>query len=64
MCSQLSSYSIICIANHSDIINGIELHTIQENELWWENIMSKYFKLSYKEIKYNGRLYEYFCEPL
>jgi hypothetical protein len=59
MCSKISTYSIFAIANHSDIWNGIELHTIQENDIWWENLLNKYFILDKKEVHYNGRLYMY-----
>lgn len=59
MCSKISAYSIFAIANHSDIWNGIELHTIQENDIWWENLLNKYFILDKKEVHYNGRLYMY-----
>ena len=59
MCAKMAKYSILAIANHSDIINGIQLHTIQENDVWWENLICKYFTIINKEIHYNNQLYEY-----
>lgn len=61
LCSKLSKICIFAIANHSDIINNIELHTIQENDLWWDEYLKKYFYVEKKEINYNGRLYMYVC---
>jgi chemotaxis methyl-accepting protein methylase len=60
--SSLSTYSILAIANHSDIIDGVELHTIQENDTWWENYILKYFSIVDKQTFYNGRLYMYVCK--
>ena len=41
MCSKLSLNCVFGIANHSDVWNGIELHTIQENDSWWDSIINK-----------------------
>jgi cyclopropane fatty-acyl-phospholipid synthase-like methyltransferase len=60
--SNLSTYSILAIANHSDIIDGVELHTIQQNDTWWENYILKYFSIVDKQTFYNGRLYMYVCK--
>ncbi|NBR60034.1 MAG: class I SAM-dependent methyltransferase [Actinobacteria bacterium] len=64
MCSKLSKTCIFSIANHSDIINGVELHTIQEKDSWWENIITKYFQINKKDIYYNGILYMYICTSI
>jgi hypothetical protein len=61
MCSLLSPTCVLCIANHSDILNGVELHTIQENDSWWESRMKKHFNIIRKEVKYDGKLYMYLC---
>jgi len=57
--SKLSSISILAIANHSDILNGIELHTIQENNIWWENILLNVYNVKEYDTKYNNRLMLY-----
>jgi 2-polyprenyl-3-methyl-5-hydroxy-6-metoxy-1,4-benzoquinol methylase len=57
--SKLSSKSILAIANHSDVLNGIELHTIQENNVWWENILLKVYNIKEYDTKYNNRLLLY-----
>ena len=64
ICSEISTYSILAIANHSDILNGVELHTIQENNVYWENIINKYFEIHKKETHYNGRLYMYVVKSI
>jgi len=61
MCSLLSKKCILCIANHSDIINGVELHTIQENDIWWESHLDKHLIIEQKVVLYNGTLYTYLC---
>jgi 2-polyprenyl-3-methyl-5-hydroxy-6-metoxy-1,4-benzoquinol methylase len=61
MCAKLSDNCIFGIANHSDIWNGVELHTIQENDKWWDNIILKYFNITNKSIHFNGKLYMYTC---
>lgn len=64
MCSNMSDYCLFSIANHSDKHHGVELHTIQENDLWWEKILTPFFQIKTKEIKYSGRLYLYECIKL
>jgi len=39
----ISNNFAITVANHSDIFSGHELHLIQEDKLWWDNVFSKYF---------------------
>jgi 2-polyprenyl-3-methyl-5-hydroxy-6-metoxy-1,4-benzoquinol methylase len=57
--SKLSNIAILAIANHSDILNGIELHTIQENNIWWENILLKVYNIKEYDTKYNNTLMLY-----
>jgi 2-polyprenyl-3-methyl-5-hydroxy-6-metoxy-1,4-benzoquinol methylase len=64
MCSKLSQKCIFGIANHSDILNNVELHTIQENDIWWENILNKYFNIIKKDVYYGDKLYMYVCETI
>lgn len=45
MLSCIAPYSIISIANHSDKLNDVELHTIQEDFNYWYPILSKYFDM-------------------
>ncbi len=60
MCSHLAPTAILAIANHSDIFDGIELHTIQENDTWWDDRLSQHFIINKKTIKPD--LYLYVCE--
>ena len=55
--SKISKYSLITIANHSDIQNGVELHIIQENMEYWSPLIEKYFEIIKTETQYNDRLY-------
>ncbi|MEI7441200.1 MAG: hypothetical protein WCK43_06160 [bacterium] len=57
--SRLSDNVVLAIANHSDVWNGVELHTIQESDIWWDSLLKKYFKLKDKQVRYDGRLYQY-----
>ena len=57
MISNISKTVILTIANHSDIFDGVELHTIQEDYTYWGPLLSKYFDTVYYEEKYfiNGK---------
>lgn len=59
LCAKLAKYAIIAIANHSDVQNGIELHTIQEPDTWWDDLLIKHFTIIDKQKKYSNRLYMY-----
>ena len=49
--AEISKYQVLSIANHSEIINGIELHTIQENIDYWISLINKKSNvLSRKEL--------------
>jgi 2-polyprenyl-3-methyl-5-hydroxy-6-metoxy-1,4-benzoquinol methylase len=60
-CSKLSKFCIFAIANHSDILNGIELHTIQEPYSYWNMLLEQYFIIKEFKIVYGDRLYLYSC---
>jgi nucleoside-diphosphate-sugar epimerase/GT2 family glycosyltransferase len=55
--SEYSSNVILSIANHSDIIDGVELHIIQKTMSFWKPKIEKYFDIIYFEEQYSGRLY-------
>ena len=59
MCSKLSKYCLFAIANHSDMLNNIELHTIQEKNDWWENIINLFFIIQNYSCHFNNTLYLY-----
>lgn len=67
--SKVAKTSIFTIANHPEVINGVELHTIQEDMTYWRPIIEKYFKIVkfHDDIYFrNGKptLYILYCEPL
>jgi hypothetical protein len=43
--ARISKNVILTIANHSDIQNGIELHTIIENMDYWRPVIENYFHI-------------------
>lgn len=57
----LSDSFIFSIANHSDIINGVELHKIQKPYTYWTEKLSEFFDITFFEALYDGRLYLYKC---
>jgi len=61
--AQLAGLSILAIANHSDVINGVELHTIQEDHHWWEDRLGRHFEILDRQYLYEGRLYMYVVAP-
>lgn len=58
----LSNRFIFSIANHSDVINGVELHKIQKPFTYWMDRISEFFDITFFEAVYNGRLYLYECK--
>lgn len=51
----LAPVSLYGIANHSDVIDGVELHLIQEDSKWWKAKLSEYYKevkLTYEPLRY------------
>jgi 2-polyprenyl-3-methyl-5-hydroxy-6-metoxy-1,4-benzoquinol methylase len=62
--SKLAGLSVLAIANHSDVINGVELHTIQEDHHWWEERLGRHFEILDRQHMYAGRLYMYVVAPL
>lgn len=50
------------IANHSDKINGIELHLIQEDEHWWKEKLEQFFPhVTFLTSQFQGRGFYFFC---
>ena len=62
--SKLSNKSILAIANHSDVLNGVELHTIQEDNQWWETYIKKFYTIEDAVSAYYGRLFMYTVKSL
>lgn len=55
--AKLSDFSVLTIANHSDVLNGVELHVIQENFEFWKPQIENYFNIENFTEYYGGRLY-------
>lgn len=54
--------ALFFIANHSDKINGIELHLIQENEHWWKEKLEKFFPhVTFLTSQFQGRGFYFVC---
>ena len=54
--SKKSPFCFLTIANHSDIINGNELHLIQKDNIFWDEKIKKYFNILEYETFYEKRL--------
>lgn len=51
----LAPKALYGIANHSDMLDTIELHLIQEDANWWRKLLEKYYskvKLTYEPLNY------------
>src|SRR6185437_6917366 len=64
--ADISSNAFLGIANHSDVLNGVELHLIRENSSWWQSTLSKSFKhvLLINEMQYGAGeniFFMFFC---
>lgn len=58
---RISDFSLLGIANHSDIIENIELHLIQEDSKWWTNKIQKYWSKIELIHNYDGRFFIFKC---
>jgi len=57
--SEKANFCFFAIANHSDIVRGVELHLIQEDQVYWNKKINKYFKIISFETLYDNRLMLY-----
>lgn len=42
--AKVAKSSLIGVANHSDVLSGVELHLIQKGRGWWQEKLQEYFK--------------------
>ena len=61
--SEAAKLSFLSIANHSDVINGVELHTIRRDTSFWTPLIEKYYVVDRFQTYYDNRLYVYGCKP-
>lgn len=59
--SKKCKIAIFTIANHSEIINGVQLHLIQKDLDFWKKTLKDFFEIKNSETYYNGRLYLLTC---
>lgn len=57
--SQCCRFAVLTIANHSDIMNGTELHLTQKPMNWWRSIIEEDFVILDETQQYSGRLYAF-----
>lgn len=57
--SEVSDKCYFTIANHSDIMNGVQLHLIQKPCEFWTPVLEQYFKVESLEHHYSNRLMLY-----
>lgn len=61
MFSKKCKVAIFTIANHSEIINDVQLHLIQKDLDFWRETVKEFFEIKNLETSYNGRLYLLTC---
>tara|TARA_R110000868_G_scaffold250790_1_gene507543 strand:- start:1277 stop:1858 length:582 start_codon:yes stop_codon:yes gene_type:complete len=49
--SEVSKNQILTIANHSEILNGVEIHTIREDMTYWGPIVNEFLELKNETSK-------------
>lgn len=49
--SRISKHQIMTIANHSEIMNGVEIHTIQEDMSYWRPVIEDYLNIDEEDSK-------------
>lgn len=54
--SKLAPVALIGVANHSDIWEGVELHLVQEDAVWWKKRLEQHYK-NVELVKANDRFY-------
>lgn len=60
--SRMAKSAFFGIANHSDVLNGVELHLIQQDSSWWIEILKKYYKKVYFiGDQFEGKFYYIYC---
>jgi cyclopropane fatty-acyl-phospholipid synthase-like methyltransferase len=52
---------VFTVANHSDVLNGTELHLIQEDMSWWTNLIKMYYHIDDMGVMIPGRLFYFDC---
>ncbi len=57
--SEISETAIFSIANHSSMMDGIDLHIIQENDKYWTTVISKWFDIEC--LEFGNRVMFYRC---
>lgn len=54
--SSISKYCFFTIANHTEIVDGVDIHRIQKGMNFWTDLIKKYFYIQKKDTAYDNRL--------
>lgn len=54
--SYISKYSFFTIANHKEMVDGIDIHRIQKGIKYWTNLIKNYFYIQNKYTAHDDRL--------
>lgn len=57
--SSTAPHAVIMTADHSDIINGVELHTLRRPPAWWRERFERRYKILNDRPHYNGRSHSF-----
>jgi 2-polyprenyl-3-methyl-5-hydroxy-6-metoxy-1,4-benzoquinol methylase len=59
--SEKCDTAIFTIANHTEVLNGVELHLIQKDFSFWKAEIEKFFKIKNSTTWYDNRLFLFTC---
>lgn len=60
--SKIADSAFFGIANHSDVLNGIELHLIQKGYDWWLNTLKKHYKIvQFITEQFDSKFFYIYC---
>lgn len=58
--ARAAPYAAITVANHSDAQRGVELHAIQEPRGFWDDLISRHFRVVHTADFFGSTMFAYF----
>ncbi|MES2790047.1 MAG: glycosyltransferase, partial [Planctomycetota bacterium] len=52
-------WAVVTVANHSDMLDGVELHLTQRPAEWWRSLLGDFFEITAEAEHYAGTLYAF-----
>lgn len=60
--SRLGVHYLFAISNHSDVLDGVELHLTQKPLGWWKERLSKFYHILSTKTEYSERAMFFHCK--